>query len=217
MGTWYLTHLEPVAAKENVTPETSTEDADGDVNRKTTGPNLAHCQVSITEAPSMLILSWVTSPGRDNPKEQPMGPVQSLAPMGTGRPPVPPDPIRPVAPGCPVNPRFPDTGCQPEQPLLRYNSLASHKQCTEYSPNEFEAYSFSFNDSYSQMYYSFGSSSEKQFDESTNSLDCSGLFGQEHLHSFSDHLDPRDQGWFPLSSTQVTKMDPDTLNWVGLV
>ena len=167
----------------------------------------------------MLIPSWVTSLGRDNPKEQPVEPAQSLAPMGTGRPPVPLELIRPVAPGCPVNPTFPDPGYQPEQSLLRYNSLASHKECIpEYSLNEFKAHSFSFNDSCSQeMYYSFGSSSEKYFDKPTNSHDCSSLIGQGQSHSLSNHFDLNDSEWFPPSSTPVSKIDPDPLNWVGLV
>ena len=219
-------HLEPGTTKEDLNPDTFTDDTDvllskspGDVHRKATGPDLACSQVTPIEPPSVLIPSQVTSLGRDNPKEQPVEPVQSLAPMGTGSPPVPPDPIRPVAPGCPVNPRFPDPGCQPKQSLLRYNPLASHKQCIpEYSPNEFEAHSFSFNDSCSQeMYYSFGSSSEKYFNEPTNSHDCFGLISQGQCHSLSNHIDLKDSEWFPPSSTPVTKMDQDTLNWVGLV
>ena len=139
--------------------------------------------------------------------------------MRTGRPPVPPGPIRPVTPGCPVNPRFPDPGCQPEQSLLRYNFLVSQKQCIpEYSPNESEAHSFSFNDSCSpEMHYSFGSSSEKCLDDSTNNNDCSGLIGQGQSQSLSNHFGTKDSEWFSLSSMPVSKMDPDSLNWVGLV
>ena len=161
---------------------------------KATGLDLACSQVIstyVTEPPSMLIPSWVTSLGRDNQRELLVEPVQSIE---TGRPPLPPDPVRPLAPGCPVNPRFPDPGCQPEQSLLRYDSLASHKQCIpEYSPNDLEANSFNFNDSCSQeIYYSFDSASENCFDELTNSHDCSSLLGWGQSYSLSNHFDLKD-------------------------
>ena len=167
--------------KEDVNPDASTKDADGDVNRKTLGPDFACSQVTfscVTEPICMSIPSWVTSLGRDNFNGLPMTLGESLVPMGTGKQPVPSNPVRP------------------------------NRSIPEYTPD----------DSCSQeVFYSFESSSGQggltQF-----SLDvCSDLIGQGQSHPFSNYFDCRNQEWSPLSSTPVTKMDPDPLNWVGLV
>ena len=174
-------HLEPGAAKEDVNPDASTKDADGDVNRKTMGPDFAHSQVTsscVTEPICMSIPSQVTSLGRDNFNGLPMNLGESLVPMGTGKQPVPSNPVRP------------------------------NQSIPEYTPD----------DSCSQeVFYSFESSSGQGGLNQFSLDDCLGLIGQGQSHPFNNYFDCRNQEWSPLSSTPVTKMDPDPLNWVGLV
>ena len=80
-------------------------------------------------------------------------------------------------------------------------------QCIpEYSANELESYSYSFNDSFShEMYYSFESSLGQDGLDQFSLDDCSGLIGQGQSHSLNNHFD---QEWFPLSSTPVTRNGP---------
>lgn len=84
-------HLEPGAAKEDVNLDTFRKDADvlqpkspRDVYWKATGLDYACSQVTpscVMEPTSMLILSQVTSLGRDNFNVLPMNLVESLVPM----------------------------------------------------------------------------------------------------------------------------------------